>query len=132
MKDQLAVASLFLALASPGMAASCPGVKRTGEIRDPSIMAIVTMQMHMAAPAHIIESFEAGGWSIVGAEPTTSSEETGWVFFKGKPASQPQAFIWGGSILPEEKDDNVTYLMTENPGLPKKLAECFLRSRAGE
>ncbi|MFA6032073.1 MAG: hypothetical protein WC889_04130 [Myxococcota bacterium] len=58
--------------------------------------------------------------------------EIGWVFFKGNPASQPQAFIWGGSILPEEKDDSVTYLLTVNPGLPKKLAECFLRSRAGE
>lgn len=122
-------ASFYAGAITTAFAASCPGVKQTAQINDPTIESVLSAQMHFVHVS-IIHSFAAGDWHIyMGSSP--SEGETGFVFFKGTPKPFPQAFIWGGTAQPDEVDDVRSDVELENPGIPKRLATCFAKTVSG-
>ena len=134
MKPVLLLA-LLTAAASAG-AAPCSGVDRSlsaGEraMFAPAIEAHLKAQLDprvgplvRVGPADVLRVFRFGGWQIVHVD--NHATDSPYLFYAGSPArSAAYLAAWAGGARVDEGREIKSWVLSNAPGIPKKLAGCF-------
>jgi hypothetical protein len=103
----------------------CGGINRSlSNISREDLTGAIAKQLNVPSPT-VLELLATDNWSIIRVDPHTY--EKVYLFYSGNPLKDHFITEWGGVAMTPEEFRIVREWVTKNaPGIPPKLAACFV------
>jgi hypothetical protein len=104
-------------------ATPCDGVNRNLTPQRKSEIAPSIAKQLQVPKVDVLESFQAGDWSIVYVD--THNSDDAFLFYPHSPLTSRYVTIWGGAAMRSEEKAIRDWTLKNAPGIPGRLASCF-------
>jgi hypothetical protein len=105
-------------------ATPCDGVSRSLNSARKRELGLAIAKQKKLKKVDVYQSFSDTGWSIIYVGTRVS--DNGYLFYSGNPlAAAHPITVWGGAAMIFETSEIAQWVLTNVPGIPTRLANCF-------
>ncbi|SBT05596.1 conserved exported hypothetical protein [Candidatus Accumulibacter aalborgensis] len=115
--------AISMLLSSTAHSQPCNGINRQLDNERKAVLAPVIANQLQASAVDVLQLFRLGNWSIIHVD-TQEADEV-FLFYAADPLTSHYTTLWSGAAARNEETQIMNWVITNAPGIPKRLAGCF-------